>query len=390
MLIDLGPHPNPGKAADGKRLHALAPDPQTAHVVRRIFAEYLRGRGFKVIAESLTRDDIPSPSAYDPKRNKHRCGIAWAYSAVRAILSNPRYTGRQVWNKQPKSEVLLDVNDVALGHTTKQTWNDPAKWIWSEEPTHEALVDAESFDRVQKLMRARGSADERSPRRTSRGFSLRGLLRCGLCGRKMQGSWNNGKAHYRCTFLNQYAAKNKVDHPISVYLREELLLPQLDAWLSRKFDPIAITSTVRELEAAQADDPKPDDSAQHEIADCDAKLRQHRAALEAGADAVLVTSWMNETQAKRAAAESRLRKPSGRRRMTRDEITSLVKAVGDVMQVLKDADPADKAEIYSQLGLTLTYHPNEKRVVAEARPASIMYVGACPRGDLNPHALNGH
>ncbi len=75
--------------------------------------------------------------------------------------------------------------------------------------------------------------------------------------------------------------------------------------------------------------------------------------------------------------------------MTRDEITSLVKAVGDVMQVLKDADSADKAEVYSQLGLTLTYHPNEKRVVGEARPA-IMYVGACPRGDLNPHALNGH
>jgi len=52
------------------------------------------------------------------------------------------------------------------------------------------------------------------------------------------------------------------------------------------------------------------------------------------------------------------------------------------MRVLKDADPADKAEIYSQLGLTLTYHPNEKRVVAEARPASIVYVGACPRTEL--------
>jgi hypothetical protein len=65
--------------------------------------------------------------------------------------------------------------------------------------------------------------------------------------------------------------------------------------------------------------------------------------------------------------------------MTPDEITSLVQAIGDVMQVLKDADPADKAEVCSQLGLTLTYHPNEKRIVAEARPASIMYLGACPR-----------
>ena len=51
-LIDAGPHPNPAKAVDGKRLHALAPEPQTADVVRRIFAEYLAGRGLKAVAES--------------------------------------------------------------------------------------------------------------------------------------------------------------------------------------------------------------------------------------------------------------------------------------------------------------------------------------------------
>jgi len=76
---------------------------------------------------------------------------------------------------------------------------------------------------------------------------------------------------------------------------------------------------------------------------------------------------MNETQAKRAAARARLSKLARRRRMTRDEITSLMRAIGDVMQVLKHAGPADKAAIYRQLGLTLTYHPDEKRVVAEAQ-----------------------
>ena len=56
------------------------------------------------------------------------------------------------------------------------------------------------------------------------------------------------------------------------------------------------------------------------------------------------------------------------------------------MTVLGEVDPADKAEVYQQLGLTLTYDPAVKRVKAEARPESIMYVGKCPRGDLNPHA----
>lgn len=116
-LVDLGPHPNPAKAADGRRLHGLGPDEVTAPVVTRIFEEFLGGRGIFAIAEALTRDGIPCPSAHDRQRNRHRSGIAWSKSAVRVILTNPRYTGRQVWNKQRKDEVLLDVEDVALGHT---------------------------------------------------------------------------------------------------------------------------------------------------------------------------------------------------------------------------------------------------------------------------------
>jgi site-specific DNA recombinase len=101
--------------------------------------------------------------------------------------------------------------------------------------------------------------------------------------------------------------------------------------------------------------------------------------LEAGADPVLVTTWMKETQAKRALAEARRKKPAGRRRMTQEEIMNLATELGIIMQALKDAEAADKAEVYRRIGLSLTYHPQEKRVAAEARPNSIMYVGACPR-----------
>ncbi len=117
LLVDAGPHPNPAKAADGRRLHRLDLDesrpPRGAADLRRV---HQPGTGCYAIAEGLTRDGIPSPSAHDRARNRHRSGIAWSKSAVRAILTNPRYTGRQVWNRQRKDEVLLDVNDVALGH----------------------------------------------------------------------------------------------------------------------------------------------------------------------------------------------------------------------------------------------------------------------------------
>ncbi len=73
-LVDAGPHPNPEKASDGKRLHQLEPDPVTAPIVRRIFEEYLVGVGYLAIAEQLTADGVPSPSGYDRERNPHRHG----------------------------------------------------------------------------------------------------------------------------------------------------------------------------------------------------------------------------------------------------------------------------------------------------------------------------
>ena len=39
------------------------------------------------------------------------------------------------------------------------------------------------------------------------------------------------------------------------------------------------------------------------------------------------------------------------------DIKSIVEKLADIARVLADADPADKAEIFRQLGLKLTYHP---------------------------------
>lgn len=95
-------------------------------MVRRIFADYLAGKGIKAIAEALTADGIPSAYADDPARNRHSCGIAWSWGAVATILGNPRYTGRQVWNRQCKDEVLLDVQTSRLGSPPSSGGTSPA------------------------------------------------------------------------------------------------------------------------------------------------------------------------------------------------------------------------------------------------------------------------
>jgi site-specific DNA recombinase len=133
-------------------------------------------------------------------------------------------------------------------------------------------------------------------------------------------------------------------------------------------------------------------------ADCDAKLRQHRAALEAGADPTIVTGWMAETQARRSAAETRMRPGPQRQRLTREEIMRRLAAMRDVTSVLATAAPTEKTTIYGQLGLSLTYRPDGRRVDVKIRPMSGMYLESvrgpsrrlptCPRS-LASWALRG-
>ncbi|MCX4750606.1 recombinase family protein [Kitasatospora sp. NBC_01287] len=393
-LADAGPHPNPIKARDGKRLRCLEPDPTAAPVIQRIFAEYLRGKGLYAIAEGLTRDNIPCPSAHDRARNPHRHGNAWAKSAIRAILLNPRYTGHQVWNRQRKDEVLLDVEDVALGHITKLRWNDPEKWIKSAGLAHEPLITTGDFEQAQLKLATKSAAThpvERKPRTTDRTYALRGLLRCGLCERKMQGNFNNGHPHYRCRYPSEYAQSRALDHPLTVYLREDALLPALDSWIGTVFAPGRLKCTIHEMQEAQAvsgPDPVALEAARRDLDTSAARLTSYRAALDAGGDPATVAGWINEARLDQTTAQQRLNQLTAEAppTLTADQIQALITELGNLTDRLMQATPARKAPLYEAFGLNLTYNAKKRIVTVESRPASSMCVSKCPRGDLNPHA----
>ncbi|MFD5703278.1 recombinase family protein, partial [Streptomyces lasiicapitis] len=367
-LADAGPHPHPAKAAEGRRAHRLEIDPATGPVVQRIFTDYLAGYGIYALAQRLTDDHIPCPSAADPDRNPHRSGIAWSKSAIRAILTNPRYTGHQVWNRQHKQETLIDVNDVGLGHTTTLRWNPKQEWIYSEHPAHPALISRETFDAVQQRLASRGPASTgRTVLRTRHAYALKGLIFHTQCGRRMQGNWANSRAHYRCRFPAEYALANRLAHPLNVYLCEDSVLPPLDAWLATAFAPKHLHASLTALEQAQpCQDPRLTAS-QRTIKDCDRKLKRYRAALEAGADPALINEWTSEITAQRAAAQAQLAAASASpdqpiRRLTKAEIHTLVETLSGLLAVLNRADPADKLEVYRQLGLRLEYDHQTQKV----------------------------
>jgi DNA invertase Pin-like site-specific DNA recombinase len=177
QLADAGPHPNKVHASWGRRAHRLEPDPVTAPVVRWIFARRLAGHSAARITRALNDADIPCPSAADPKRNPHRSGTAWTLRTVAAILANPRYTGRQVWNRQRTDFDLVDPANTGLGHRQAQRWNLPEGWVISRTPAHPALVSEADFIAAQDATAPRGPAGP-----PTRRYLLAGLLACGTSG----------------------------------------------------------------------------------------------------------------------------------------------------------------------------------------------------------------
>jgi len=371
-LKDLGPHPNPQKAADGKRLHGLTPDPQTAPVVRRIFRDFLNGNGIFAIAEALTSDGVLCPSAYDHERNPHRDGRAWAKSAVRVILTNPRYTGRQVWNKQRTDEVLVDVDDVALGHEPVMRWNPRDKWIISQEVVHEPLVSDEVFNKARELLGSRAHKPaSHKPHRTRHPYVFKSLIYCSACNRRMQGQHSHDVAYYRCRYPSDYALANRVDHPKNVLMREDLATGPIDHWLASAFGPSNRERTIETL-ARQISQPKrpaiPRQRAASDItAEFDAKIARYKQALDEGASPAVVTAWITEAEQQRAEALARRAAPrqdDAPASMTAEDIAALITELGDIADALQEANHEQKLDLYRSLRLKLIYSAETQTVHA--------------------------
>jgi site-specific DNA recombinase len=213
------PHPVPAKRAKGAKKTYLTPDPVQAPVVRRIYGWRVVERlGYQAIADRLNADSAtnPPPEPVDPTRAVGR----WTYSNVREVLTNPKHTGHMVWNRHARKS----------GHNRA---NPAADWIWSPEPTHEPLVDLETFIQAQDVAEHRfGSRTDPGPnrhRQTQRVYPLRTYL-FHTCGRRMFGKTRRDTAYYACAPKQGYRPP---DHPASIWVREDALLDAVHQFLAR-------------------------------------------------------------------------------------------------------------------------------------------------------------
>jgi site-specific DNA recombinase len=376
VIVSAGPHPNPSKAADGITLHVLEADPVTAPVVQWIFDLYVGGTGLRAIAARLNTEGLPCPSAHDPNRNTHRLKDGWQASTVRAVLTNPRYLGHQVWGRWHRVERLLDPKDVAAGTVTVFRKSGPERVVTSTERAHPALVSNDTFTRVQDLLTS-GTRDSGERPRTVRSstspYQLRGRLHCGLCGRRMSGHRRGPTLYYRCRAADLIPSQQAA-HPSTVYLREDSLVRQLDDWLVKVLDPDGVETLVEDLSATDhgslAEDSRRT-AITRRLTDSEQRLDQFKAALAHGADPAVVSTWINEAQADLARARTDLALLNNEvpTEISRADLTAVLGDMSLLVSRLSAASAEAKAGLYGDLGVRLDYHHDSGELDAEVNTA---------------------
>ncbi len=175
-------------------------DPVASEVVKRIFQEAKSGKSLSEISKGLESDKIFKP-------DRHRIEIG-----LKSISSSPNVeTLPYFWTRETLSAILG--REEYLGHTVNlrtrtKSYKDKRKVDNSKEDwlvfknTHEAIIDQETFDIVQK-MRSHKRSNQRYKNRVGHENLFAGLVFCGTCGRKHyfcpQEKNGLNHDHYKCS-----------------------------------------------------------------------------------------------------------------------------------------------------------------------------------------------
>ncbi|MCL6453744.1 MAG: recombinase family protein [Alicyclobacillus sp.] len=161
-----------GYAKNGNK--QLTPNPTEAIIIKDIFQMYLDGNGSKAIAEQLNRRGVPT--ATKARKGKH---TLWQASTINAILHNEAYIGRLIAHRW-QIATNFEVSRKADSAIKRQSLRDEDEWIVIDG-AHEAIIDVETFNRVQDLMDKKSR--NKGIKRTSN--LLAGLMTCKNCGGSM-------------------------------------------------------------------------------------------------------------------------------------------------------------------------------------------------------------
>ena len=167
-----GPVPPYGYMKSPDNKYMLAPDPETAGVVRRIYEMAASGCAPYTIARTFTEERILVPNAYDKKKSNfgfktlYTIDTDWSPTSIRGIIKNEVYLGHMVSQKQSTKS-----------YKSKKLIRLPEEDRIRVENTHAALADQETFDLANKCFRSK-----RMPNKLGFVNIFVGIIKCADCG----------------------------------------------------------------------------------------------------------------------------------------------------------------------------------------------------------------
>ena len=232
---------------DEKREHWLV-DEEAAEVVRRIFSLTMEGYGPYQISKLLSEAKVEIPAVhlarFDEGVNRTKPvkdPYGWGSSTIVSILKKREYLGHTVNFKTRKH--FKD---------KKSHYVDESEWTIFEN-THEAIIDQETFDNVQRIR----ANVRRYPDGFGEAHPLTGLMYCADCGGKMyvQRTYNGKRVpQYTCGQYGKYPIGSlcPTQHRIKAEAVLTLIADMLRAIAEySKNDRAEFIRTVQETQAAQ-------------------------------------------------------------------------------------------------------------------------------------------
>ena len=150
------------RTSEGKA--TLTPDPLTSPIIQKIFRDY--GTGL------YSLEDV---------RRKYSKKLKISRNGLSCVLKNPTYMGKILIRATKKEDEML------------------------VEGLHPALIDPETFERVQLILKGKYTPQFRTMTEIDEALPLRGFLMCPECGKTLTGSGSKGRAgrntyfYYHCT-----------------------------------------------------------------------------------------------------------------------------------------------------------------------------------------------
>ena len=178
-----GPPPYGYKAGWDKKIRKLAPDENTAGIVKHIFSLFIETGSYTAVADDLNRKKCNPPSVYkktgkvffDPEQGEYK---GWDKGAVERIVKSETYTGKLV---QGKSSITARDEKNRI-HKAEEEWV-------VKENTHEPVIDTALFAEaaeVRERLHERTGTHAHPTEGCPIGENIfDNVLYCGVCGRKM-------------------------------------------------------------------------------------------------------------------------------------------------------------------------------------------------------------